>query len=202
MSTSQCSAISSCSEVSRFVELSTLCDVNLPFDPTLNLDTNKNYFRLMEDLENLCNKVHGNLLYAQQLQNDHPHMSAKSCNIKVGNIAYIKSSHAFRSRYSEGLVPTERNQSDIVIFRYVSESKIPMHTYSRSTMSLETGVGIWCMIGWSVGCVLCWTKIHCESTNYRQGNFYFYGVWQHIVYISIYQLNSWLSFISLVVKIC
>ena len=123
-------------------ELFTLYDVNLPFDPTLNLDTNKNYFRLMEDLENLCNKVHGNLLYAQQLQNDHPHMSAKSCNIKVGNIAYIKSSHAFRSRYSEGLVPTERNQSDIVIFRYVSESKIPMHTYSRSTMSLETGVGI------------------------------------------------------------
>ena len=43
---------------------------------------------------------------------------------------------------SGGLVPTERNQSDVVIFRYVSDSKIPMHTLSRSTMSPETGVGI------------------------------------------------------------
>lgn len=81
-------------------EISSLYDVNLPFNPTLNLDVNRSYFHLMEDLEKLYKKVHDNLLCAQKLQNQRQHKTAKSRNIKVGDLAYIKSSHTFKPRYS------------------------------------------------------------------------------------------------------
>ena len=105
-------------------EISSLYDTMQPNKPFLALDTNRNFFQLMEDLERIYQRVYDNLLLAQNLQNSRQQCKAKVRNIKIGDTVYMKSSHTFKPRFTGPFTVMELSGPVHVI---IQRSNSPSH---------------------------------------------------------------------------
>ena len=62
----------------------------------------------MQDLQKIYIQVYGNLQLAQNLQNSKQQESAKLRYVKIGDIAYVKSSHKYNCKYDGPFVAIEK----------------------------------------------------------------------------------------------
>lgn len=94
---------------------------NLPnitdsFNPDIyqqRLDVHEDYYTLMENLKKLYDKVHGNLITSQQIQNDKQHQKAKLRKFQVGDLVLVDDSNRFK-RASKGPFKVIEQCSEVI----------------------------------------------------------------------------------------
>ena len=79
-------------------EISTLFDTFVS-RPQLRTDMTHTYFQIMQDLQQIYDKVYSNLAFTQQIQNQRHTIKAKLRDINEGDQVYLKSNHKFNKQF-------------------------------------------------------------------------------------------------------